>query len=101
MKLVILTSVKEFHKDVLNLFKKCDIESFSGSDIDGYKNAKSLLLMNGWFSSETGGTESSLFFAFTEELKINQLFDEVKAYNANLETNNPIKAIVVPIEQYL
>lgn len=43
MKLVIVTAVEQFHDDILKLFKKADIRSFSESDIEGYKNAPALL----------------------------------------------------------
>jgi len=101
MKLLIVTSVEQFHKDVLKLFKEAGIESFSGSEIDGYKSAKSLLMMNSWFPSEAGGAESSLFFAFTDDQKIATLFEKIKTFNAQLETQNPIKAIVVPVEKHI
>ena len=42
MKLVIVTAVEEFQKDVLKLFKNANIENFSSSDIDRYKNGWSL-----------------------------------------------------------
>ena len=64
MKLIIVTAVEQFQKDVLKLFKKAQIESFSSSEIDGYKDATSLLMTSSWFPSEKGGNESSLFFSF-------------------------------------
>jgi hypothetical protein len=101
MKLVLVTSVNAFHKDVVKLFKKAGIESFSESDIDGYKNGSSLLMTNTWFPSEKGANESSMFFSFTEDDAIDKLFKLLKEFNENLETNNPIKAIVLPIERSL
>lgn len=101
MKLVIVTAVEEFHRDVIKLFKKAGIESFSESEIDGYKSAPTLLATNSWFASEKGGNESNMFFSFTEEAHIDALFELIRVFNTNLETNNPIKAIVVPIERSL
>lgn len=101
MKLVIVTAVDEFHKDVIQLFKKANIENFSESDIDGHKTEGSLLVASNWFGSEKGGNESRMFFSFTEEKNIDTLFDLLVAFNKNLETNNPIKAIMVPIEKYI
>jgi hypothetical protein len=101
MKLVIVTVVEEFHKDVVKLFKKAGIESFSESDIDGYKNGSSLLMASNWFSGTKGGNESNMFFSFTEEEHIDALFNLIKEFNSQLETNNPIKAIVVPIEKFI
>ncbi|SIS48151.1 hypothetical protein SAMN05421766_102220 [Zobellia uliginosa] len=99
MKLLIVTVVEEFEKEILRLFKKANIENYSGSDIDGYKNGASMLRTASWFPSEKGGVESSMFFSFTEEEKIDALFELIEAFNQNLDTNNPIKAVVVPIER--
>jgi len=99
MKLLIVTVVKEFEKEVLRLFKEARIDNFSGSEIDGYKNTDSLATNSSWFPSDKGGVESYLFFSFTDEGKINTLFELIKEFNNTLEINNPIKAVVVPIEK--
>ena len=99
MKLLIVTSVAAFQKDVLKLFKKANIEAFSSSEIDGYKNGNSLVATQSWFPGEKGGNESLMLFSFTEEDKINELFKYVKEYNEKLEINNPIRAVVLPIER--
>lgn len=101
MKLVIVTAVEEFQKDILKLFKQAHIENFSSSDIDGYKNGSSILMASNWFSGEKVGNESSMFFSFTDEENIDALFSLIKEFNNKLETNNPIKAIVVPIEKFI
>ncbi|MDT0690951.1 hypothetical protein RM549_14230 [Salegentibacter sp. F188] len=99
MKLLIVTSVVSFQKDVLKLFKKANIEAFSSSEIDGYKSRKNLVATQSWFPGEKGGNESSMFFSFTDEEKIADLFKNLKEYNDQLETNNPIRAVVLPVEQ--
>jgi len=101
MKLLIVTVVEQFEKEILKLLKKTNIESFSESQIDGYKNSSPLLRTSSWFPSENGGVESILFFSFTEDEKIETLFGLIKEFNRHLETNNPIKAIVVPIEKFI
>jgi len=101
MKLVIVTAVEQYQKEVLKLFKKADIENFSSSEIDGHKNGSSLLMASNWFPAEKGGNESSMFFSFTDEERIDTLFEAIIEFNENLETNNPIKAIVVPIEKFV
>ena len=99
MKLLIVTVVEEFEEDILKMFRKAGIEKFSGSEIDGYKNQASVLKAASWFPSVKGGVESSLFFSFTSEEKVTALFDLIEEYNQNLETQNPIKVVVVPIEK--
>lgn len=101
MKLVVVTAVEEFQSAILKLFKKANIENFSSSDIDGHKNGSSVLMASSWFAGQKSGDESSLFFSFAEEEKIDTLFDVIKEFNSNIETNNPIKAVVVPIERFI
>ena len=100
MKLLIVTAVEEFQKDVLKLFKKAGIEAFSTSEIDGYKNGNnSVVATQSWFPGEKGGSGSLMVFSFTEETKIDAFFKLAAQYNQNLDSNNPVRAIVVPIER--
>lgn len=99
MKLVIVTAVEEFHDDILKLFKKANIENFSESEIDGYKSSNGYVVSPNWFGGKRGGNESTMFFSFTDEVQIDALFELIIEFNKNLETNNPIKAIVLPIEK--
>ncbi|WP_405611220.1 hypothetical protein [Polaribacter sp. Asnod1-A03] len=101
MKLVLVTAVEEFQKEVLQIFKKANIENFSSSDIDGYKNVSTLLKASSWFSGEKNGNESTMFFSFTGKEKIDGLFVLLEEFNKNIETNNPLKAIVLPIERFI
>ena len=41
--MIIVTTVEEYKSEVFKLFKKAGVESFSGSDIDGYKKAAPLM----------------------------------------------------------
>lgn len=99
MKLVIVTAVEEYHNDILKLFKKAKIENFSESEIDGYKSSNGYLVSPNWFGSKKDGNESTMFFSFTEEVQIDALFELIKDFNTHLETNNPIRAVVLPIEK--
>lgn len=99
MKLLIVTAVNEYQKEVLRLFRASKIENFSGSDIEGFKNGGSFMLNSSWFPSERSGADSSMFFSFTQNDKIDVFFDLVEQFNQDIETNNPIHAVVVPIER--
>ena len=101
MKLVMVTSVEEFHSDILQIFNKAGIQNFSESGIDGYKNKPTILSTSNWFAANKSATNSILIFSFTQTEKIDKLFLLLEEYNQNLETNNPIKAVVLPIERHL
>ncbi|MGB7843014.1 MAG: hypothetical protein WBL21_09500 [Salinimicrobium sp.] len=101
MKLLLVTAVAEFQKEVLKLFKKAQIEAFSSSDIDGYKKKHSLLATQTWFPHIEGGNESVLFFSFTDESKIEDFCTLTKVFNKTMETNNPVRAVIINIEKYI
>ncbi|WP_092470854.1 hypothetical protein [Winogradskyella thalassocola] len=101
MKLVIVTVVDYYKKDIIKLFKQAQINNFSESDIEGFKTSATVKLSSNWFASEHTGADSELFFSFTEEENIDELFTLIKEFNKNLETDNPIKAVVVPIERFI
>jgi len=42
-----------------------------------------------------------MFFSFTESENIDALFKLIHEFNNNVETNNPIRAIVVPVEKFI
>ena len=101
MKLLLVTVVEQFEEDIIKLFKAVNIESYSESHIDGYKNPASVYMTSSWFPSDSTGVRTSLFFSFTSEDKIEPLFELIRVFNENLDTANPIKAVVVPIEKHI
>jgi hypothetical protein len=101
MKLLIITALAEFQKDVLRILKEAEIEAFSSSEIGGYKDAGSFIAAQSWFPGERSGNESMLFFSFTKEELIAPVFELIKEFNENLSTNNPVRGAVVGIEQFI
>lgn len=100
MKLLIVTVVKEYEKDILRLFKEAQIESFSTSDIGGFKTAATVM-QTSWFPGESSAVESIMYFSFTHNERVEELFDLLKHFNDSLETNNPARAVVIDIAKHL
>lgn len=100
MKLLIVTAVRSYEKDILRLFKEAQIESFSTSDIGGFKTATTMM-QTSWFSGENSAVESIMYFSFTDDEHVDELFALLKTFNANLETNNPARAVVIDIARQL
>lgn len=101
MKLLIITVVEEYQKDIIQLFKEAKIENFSESDIDGYKTSIPLVMTPSWFLSNKETADSRMFFTFTKEEHIDTALELIKEFNKNLVTYNPIRAIVVPVEKHI
>ena len=101
MKLLIVTAVKAFEKEALKLFKTAKISAFSSGDINGFKTDDHENLIDNWFSSSTDKVQSVLFFTFEEQHKIEILLDQLNEFNKGIESDNPMKAIVLPIERFV
>ncbi len=99
MKLVVVTSVKQYRKEVLQLFKIAGIKNLSESAIEGHKFYHVKNMAENWFSSERNSVQSNLFFSFNEVEKIERLFELIQEFNEKLASKNPLKAIVLPIEK--
>ena len=100
MKLLILTAVKSYEKHAVQLFRKAEIMAFSNADINGFKTVDQENLIDNWFSSSSENVKSILFFSFSEESKIDKLLEELAVLNTKLESDNPLRAIVLNIEKY-
>ena len=101
MKLLVVTAVKDFEKEVLKLFKASKISAFSSGDINGFKTEDHENLIDNWFSSSSDKVKSVLFFTFTDEGRIDALLKSLEEFNKDLQSDNPIKAIVIPIERFV
>lgn len=99
MKLLIVTIVEAFEKEILALFRQAGIENFSSSDIEGFKGGDTLTLASSWFPGEKHSTRSVMLFSFTQKENIDRLFPLIEEFNENLESSNPVKAVVIPIER--
>ncbi|TNJ41464.1 hypothetical protein KFZ70_15700 [Tamlana fucoidanivorans] len=101
MKLVMVTAVEVFHKEIIKLFRQAEIHHFSEAKIDGYKFGNENESVSNWFGAERGGNQSIMFFSFTDAPHIEVLFVLIKEFNKHLETNNPLRVAVVPIEKFM
>ncbi|MDH3323577.1 MAG: hypothetical protein OEM04_11340 [Flavobacteriaceae bacterium] len=101
MKFLIITCIKEYEKETVELFKQAQITAFSNMDINGFKTQDTENLISNWFSSSTDNVKSILFFTFTDPEKIDSLLENVKIFNNKTESNNPLRAIVLDVEKFV
>ena len=100
MKLLILTAVKSYEKQAVQLFRKAEIMAFSNADINGFKTLDNENLIDNWFSNSSENVKSILFFSFSEESKIDKLLEELSVLNTEIESDSPLRAIVLNIEKH-
>ena len=99
MKLLLITAVREFEKDIKQILKKAQVKSFSYKDVKGFKDNSEDDLESNWFATNMQETESVLFYAFVKEDKVDGLFDMVKEFNTDQVSKSHIHVAVLSIER--
>lgn len=99
MKLLLITAVREFEKDIKQILKKVQVKSFSYKDVKGFKDNSEDALEANWFATNMQETESVLFYAFVKEDKVDGLFDMVAAFNTDQVSKSNIHVAVLNIER--
>ena len=99
MKLLLITAIKAFEKDILFLFKKSKITTFSYSDIKGHRDLTKESVEDNWFTSGINESQSIIFYAFVPKEKADQLFNTVNTFNEQQRTKSKVHAVVLNIEK--
>ena len=99
MKLLIVTCLKEYQKEVAKIFEQAGIMVFSVSETMGFKENHSINLLDSWFSSGKEHFDSIFLFSFTAEASAEKAMALIKVYNNENKTNFPIRAFLVPVEK--
>lgn len=99
MKLLVITSIKAFEKDIKNILKKAEVSSYSYKDVIGYRNASELSIQENWFANEMNEGEALFFYAFVKKENIDLVFDMVEEFNRNQESLSSVHLAVINIER--
>lgn len=99
MKLLIVTSLKEYQKEVATIFEHAGIKVFSVSETKGFKEDHNVNLLDSWFSSGKEHFDSVFLFSFTPEGSAEKAMDLINAFNDANKTNFPIRAFIVPVDK--
>ncbi|MDD2985357.1 hypothetical protein [Flavobacterium sp.] len=99
MKLLIITAIKEFEKEIKQQLKNAKVSTFSYRDVIGYRDSTEDAIESNWFSSEMNKTDSILFYAFVQEEHVEALFENINEFNVQQKTLSNIHLAVVNIEK--
>ena len=100
MKLVLITAIAEFEKDVKKMLKEAKVKSYSYRDVKGFRDASEESMESNWFGSDMNETDSVVFYAFILQQNLDILFDEVTQFNKNQETISKVHLAVFSVEKY-
>lgn len=98
MKFFVVTSLKEYKDDVCRIFKDASISVYSATEVIGFKKSPAGSLIADWFASGDEQFDSLLIFSFTSTENAEKGMELIKAFNAAVETQFPIRAFIMPVE---
>ncbi len=100
MKLVLITAIAEFEKDVKKMLKEAKVKSYSYRDVKGFRDASEEGIETNWFGAEMNEIESIVFYAFVEKNNVEVLFGLVEKFNAEQNSGSKVHAAVFAVERY-
>jgi len=96
MKLLLITAIEEFEKDVINILKNSGVRSFSYQSVKGFKNDKNE--MNNWFGKDDIAIDSLLFTVFSEYNCVDSIYKNINEFNSKQETVSQIHIVTINSE---
>ncbi|RXP53633.1 hypothetical protein EC396_10060 [Lutibacter sp. HS1-25] len=99
MKLLIITAIRGFKKEIKTILKKANVKNYSYKDVIGYRDASELAVNENWFSNEMNEGEAVFFYAFVQKENVDQVFELVKDFNNKQETASNIHLAELNIER--
>lgn len=99
MKLLIITAIKVFEKEVKVMLKKSGIHIFSYTDINGFRDLSEESVESNWFGSEMNENDSLMFYSFADEEKTDLLFNYANEFNSKQKTLSKIHVVILNVEK--
>ncbi|HVU54640.1 MAG TPA: hypothetical protein VHD83_06270 [Puia sp.] len=99
MKLLIITSLKEYLPQATALLKKAGVAVYSVNTTTGVRTNDGGGLLDDWFGSHSGEFDSIVLFSFTDVASAAGVVDLVDGYNRENNTGFPLRAFVLPVEK--
>jgi hypothetical protein len=99
MKLLIITAINVFEKEVKKILKKSGIKTFSYTDIKGFRDSTEESVESNWFASEMNENESLMFYSFADKEKTDLLFKYANEFNSTQKTLSKIHVVILNVEK--
>jgi len=97
MKLLLITAIEEFEKEVKNILKHSGVKAFSYQSVKGFKNNGDEL--GNWFSSDNVEIDSLLFTVFIESRYVDEIYSRVGEFNSRQKTLSHVHIVTLQLEK--
>ena len=98
MKLLLMTAIREFEKNVKDILNHSGVKSFSYQYVKGYKNESDGTADN-WFGASHAEIDSVLFTVFVEARFVDEIYRKVEFFNSKQKTLSHIHVATLELEK--
>ena len=99
MKLLFITAVREYEKEIKKMLKQSSVKTFTYKFVTGFKDVSEESIESNWFANEMHETESILFYAFVKRENVDFFMNSVESFNTKQETLSRVHVAVLNIEK--
>ena len=99
MKLLIITAIEEFEKEIKTILKDSGVKVFSYQKLNGFKDLSEETFKSNWFASDMNENNSLMFYAFTPKENVDKVFENIDLFNAAQKTMSNIHVALINIER--
>lgn len=99
MKLLLITTIKEFEKNVKDLLVLSGVNVFSYTAVKGYKAESKEAHADNWFASDFTESNSLMFMAFVADDRLDEVCGKVKNFNAKQEFQSKVHVVTLDVEK--
>ena len=99
MKLLIITAVKSYEKEIKQLLKQAHVKTYTYKSVTGFRDVSEESIESNWFANEMNETESILFYAFVKKDNVDLFINSVEGFNNKQETLSRVHVAVLNIER--
>jgi nitrogen regulatory protein PII len=99
MKLLIITAIAEFEKEVKQLLKQAEVITYSYKHVTGYRDSTLDAVESNWFGVEMNESDAILFYAFVSKENVDTVFELTEQKNAEHTSKSRIHVASINIEK--
>lgn len=99
MKLIIVTAIKEFEKEIKQILSKSNINSFNYGNVSGYRDSSNDAVKENWFASEMNEVGSIIFHVIATKEKADKVFEIIEIFNEKQKTISKIHISIIELEK--
>lgn len=100
MKLLLITAIHEFEKNIKDILTHSGVKAFSYSEVKGFKANGGGLSSEDWFSSGGTETESLMFTVFVEDTFVDLIQERIQKFNEKQEFQSRIHIATLALENF-